>query len=123
MDKSLRNKVVEYINNQYGAEAEYPWEKYPDYAVFRHTNNKKWFALIMSVGRDKVGVSGEGLIDVINLKINDPILHDELVHEDGISRGYHMNKQHWITVLLDGTVSEDKVNNLIDISFMATTGK
>lgn len=123
MDKALRNRVIEFINNQYGAEAEYPWEKYSDYAVFRHTDNKKWFALIMSVGRDKIGLTREGMIDVINLKIDDPILHDELIHEDGISVGYHMNKQHWITVLLDGTVPYENICGLVDMSFQATASK
>ena len=30
------------------------------------------------------------------------------------------NKQHWVTVLLDGTVTEEQVYELIDASFMAT---
>lgn len=122
-NNKVSKKIIEYIADQYGAEPEYPWEKYPDYAVFRHTDNKKWFALIMTVTRDKLGVEGEGTVDVINLKINDSILHDELVHENGISLGYHMNKQHWITVLLDGSVDEERVENLIDVSFVATGKK
>lgn len=119
----MRDKVTKYISNQYGVDPEYPWDNYPEYTVFRHRDNKKWFALIMKVGCDKIGIKVEGQIDVINLKIDDPILHDTLVHEKGIVPGYHMNKQYWITVMLDGTVSEDQVYRLIDASFVATGKK
>ena len=120
---AVRDKVTKYISNQYGVDPEYPWDNYPEYTVFRHRDNKKWFALIMKVGCDKIGIKGEGQVDVINLKIDDPILHDTLVHEKGIIPGYHMNKQYWITVMLDGSVSEDQVYRLIDTSFAATGKK
>lgn len=45
---------------------------------------------------------------------------DMLIQEDGIMPAYHMNKLHWISVLLDGSVPEEKVRELIDMSFMAT---
>ena len=83
----------------------------------------KWFALVASIGRDKLGLDGKGYIDVINLKINDPMLQDELIHENGIFPAYHMNKKHWITVLLDGTIPKKQVENLIDVSFLATGNK
>lgn len=119
----MKEKIFEYIRNQYGADPEYLWEKFPDYAIFRHTDNKKWFALVASIGRDKLGLDGKGYIDVINLKINDPMLQDELIHENGIFPAYHMNKKYWITVLLDGTIPEKQVENLIDVSFLATGSK
>ncbi|MBR2295045.1 MAG: MmcQ/YjbR family DNA-binding protein [Clostridiales bacterium] len=119
----MRKEIVEYICSQYGSYPEYPWDKFPDYAVFRHTDNKKWFALVASVGRDKLGIEGDGKVDVINLKIGDPILHDELVHEKGIHPGYHMNKRYWISVLMDGTVSREQVEKLIDVSFIETGSK
>ena len=59
----------------------------------------------------------------MNLKIDDVILHDMLVHEDGILPAYHMNKQHWVTVLLDGTVGFDRVTGLLQVSFEATLPK
>ena len=33
---------------------------------------------------------------------------------------YHMNKLHWITVLLDGAVPDEKVYDLLEMSYMAT---
>lgn len=116
----MREKVFAYIKKKYKTSPEYPWAKYDRNAVFRHSDNKKWFALEMSVGREKLGLSGCGYVDVLNLKIDDRMFRDMLVQEDGIFPAYHMNKEHWITVLLDGTVEEGKVYDLIDTSFAAT---
>ena len=97
--------------------------KYDDNAVFRHSDNRKWFALVMGVRKDKLGLSGEGYVDVMNLKVDDMFLREMLTQQDGIMPAYHMNKQHWISVLLDGTVAEKKIFELIDISFAATASK
>ena len=114
---SMRDSIDSYINEQYGVEAEFPWERDDRSAVYRHKDNKKWFALIMDIGRDKFGLSGRGTVSVINLKTGDINLHEMLISENGIFPAYHMNKRKWITVLLDGTVPEENVRHLIDISF------
>ena len=112
--------VFEYIKRKYKVLPEYPWRRYDSNAVFRHADNKKWFALVMEVQREKLGFSGDEYVDVINLKMGDMFFRDMIIREDGIMPAYHMNKMHWISVLLDGTVPEEKVFDLIDISFMAT---
>lgn len=119
----MREKVFAYIKKKYKTSPEYPWAKYDDNAVFRHSDNKKWFALVMGVEKDKLGLSGTEYVDVINLKIDDMMFRDILVQTEGILPAYHMNKEHWITVLLDGTVEENKVYDLIDVSYMATASK
>ena len=119
----MKKKVFEYISEQYGVEPDYPWDNFSDYAVFRHRENQKWFALVMRVGFDKLGINKEGAVDVVNLRIADAILHDELIHETGIFPSYHMNKRYWITVLLDGTVPREQVFRLIDLSFDSTNAK
>ena len=116
----MRDFVFEFIKKKYKVSPEYPWAKYDSNAVFRHTDNKKWFALVMDVQREKLGLHGEEYVDVVNLKMDDIFFRDMLLRQNGIFPAYHMNKQHWITVLLDGTVPEEKVFELIDMSFMAT---
>ena len=119
----MRETVFAYIKKKYKTSPEYPWAKYDSNAVFRHSDNKKWFALIMDVEKGKLGLSGCEHVDVVNLKIGDMMLREMLVQQEGILPAYHMNKEHWITVLLDGTVEEEKVCELIDISFLATAPK
>jgi len=115
-----RQTVFEYIRKKYKVLPEYPWRRYDGNAVFRQADNKKWFALVMEVQREKLGFSGDEYVDVVNLKMDDMFFRDMIIREDGIIPAYHMNKMHWISVLLDGTVPEEKVFDLIDISFMAT---
>ena len=116
----MRKAVFEYIKKKYKVSPEYPWAKYDNNAVFRHGDNKKWFALVMDVQRNKLGLRGEEYVDVVNLKVDDMLFRDMLIRQEGICPAWHMNKQHWITVLLDGTLPEEKVFGLIDMSFMAT---
>lgn len=117
-----RSELEAYITETYHASAEYPWLKYPNYAVFRHRYNQKWFAVIMDVPRNKLGMPGETLLDAVNFKSN-PILIGSLLGEPGFFPAYHMNKDWWITAALDGTVSEDKIKMLLDISYQATAPK
>ena len=70
-----RSELELFIMETYNAEADYPWLKYPNYEVFRHCYNRKWFALIMDVPKNKLGLQGEEVLEVVNFKC-DPILID-----------------------------------------------
>ena len=118
----MREEIENYINENYNALQEYPWEKYPNFTTFKHKNNKKWFALIADVQYEKLQIKKEGIVDVINLK-NIPEMIGSLRKEDGILPAYHMNKKYWITILLDGTVPKQKICELIDISYELTSKK
>ncbi|MBR4341997.1 MAG: MmcQ/YjbR family DNA-binding protein [Lachnospiraceae bacterium] len=117
---TLRDSVFKYIKDKYMADPEYLWRRYPGYAVFRHKDNNKWFAVVMDVARDKVGLNGEERIDILDIKVSDPLFADALVSQKGFCRGYHLNKANWVTVFLDGIVSMKTICSLIDDSFMAT---
>lgn len=118
----MKEAIFAYIKKKYNTTPEYPWGE-GDGAVLRHSDNRKWFALVMRVGREKLGLAGDGLVDVVNLKMEDIVFKDALMQDKGILPAYHMNKEHWVTVLLDGTVEEGKVCDLIDLSFAATASK
>lgn len=117
-----RTELEEYILNNYSAEPDYPWIKYPNYEVFRHTSNKKWFALIMDVPQNRLGLQGEDVLQVVNFKC-DPVLLGSLLDEKGFFPAYHMSKASWITVSLDGSVEDEKIKMLLDMSFDATAPK
>ena len=119
----MRQDVLGYIKKKYKVSPEYPWRRDPDSAVFRHDDSRKWFALVMAVEGNKVGLPGGDLVDVINLKIDDLFYRDIIITRDGIMPAYHMNKMHWITVRLDGSVEPELVKDLIDMSFAATASR
>lgn len=114
------DQLKKYITEQYNSDEEHPWIKYPEYAVFRHKNNQKWFAVIMAVPKSKIGLHSDERIDIINVKC-DPIMIGSLLNEDGFFPAYHMNKSYWITISLDESVDDEKIKWLIDLSYELTS--
>lgn len=114
-----RAALERYILETYHAAADHPWAAYPCHTVFRHPANRKWFALVMELPRKALGLAGEGSLDAVNLKC-DPRLIGSLLGEAGFFPAYHMSKQNWITVALDGSVPDEKLKTLLDMSYDAT---
>ena len=117
-----REELEEWILATYQTQVDFPWEKHPTYQVFRHSSNKKWFAVILEVPKEKLGLPGEGVLQVVNIKC-DPIMVGSLRLEPGFFPAYHMNKEKWLTIALDGTVPAQRIQMLIDISFGLTAPK
>ena len=76
----------------------------------------------MDLPKSKLGLQGVELLDVVNFKC-DPLLIGSLREEPGFFPAYHMNKDSWITVALDGSVPDDKIKMLLDMSYQATAPK
>lgn len=115
--------VVQYIQKKYNERPEFLWENTPQNAAIRHSDTKKWFAvLLMEMSKNKLGLQGEGNADIIDLKCN-PELIGTLIDGKSYLPGYHMNKEHWITVVLDGELSMHKIYDLIDLSYELTENK
>ena len=110
------SSVLKLMKQRYGADGEYLWDEYPNFAVFRHAGGKrKWFALLMRrLANEKLGRALPGSSDVINLKVS-PDLAAILRDEKGIFAAYHMNKKHWISVCLDA-VPREQIEDLIEHS-------
>lgn len=111
-----KEEIFKYVKKLYGTEPEYLWERCPSDAVLRHAGNKKWYAVIMNVSKDKLGLDGSDTVDIINVKCV-PDMIGSLIQSKGFMPGYHMNKDNWITILLDGTVSEAKILDFLDMSY------
>ncbi|SFK64842.1 Predicted DNA-binding protein, MmcQ/YjbR family [Lachnospiraceae bacterium KH1T2] len=116
----IRQDIEKFISEKYNVSPEYLWKRYPGFAVFRHEDNRKWFALTGNITKDKLGMASTEDVYLINVKIDDLMLRDILLHQPGYFPGYHMNKRSWIAILLDGTVSFDEVCRMIDTSFELT---
>ncbi len=117
-----RESLDKYILHKFSVMAEFPWVSAPTYAVYRHQRNNKWFAVVMEIPKNKIGIEEDGNINVVNLK-SDPLLIGSLILDNGIYPAYHMNKNHWVTVCLDGSVEEEKIKWLLDLSFELTDTK
>ena len=108
-----------YLTGTYSTTGENLFAKYPSFQVFRHHGNKKWFAVIMDIPRKNLGLPGDGEISVVNLKC-DTRLIGSFREEPGIFPGWHMNKAHWLSVALDGTVEDEKIKFLMNMSYELT---
>ena len=117
-----RAELEKYIAEEYGVSADYPWEGEPEYAVYRHAANRKWFALFMRVPSERLSLPGGGDVDIVNLKC-DPVTIGAVMGESGIFPAYHMNKENWLSVALDGSADEDLTRTLVDMSYDLTMPK
>ncbi|MCP2040620.1 putative DNA-binding protein (MmcQ/YjbR family) [Neisseria sp. HSC-16F19] len=106
------------LRKRYGPDPDYPWQKFPDYAVFRHPHNRKWFCLLARVPADKLGLPGTDMCEIANIKTR-PEWVGPLRTRRGILPAYHMNKEHWLTLLL-AEMEENDVLDLIGHSFELT---
>ena len=117
-----REELRQFVLSNYSAEPDRPWLNHPCFEVFRHSNNQKWFALVMDLPKSKLGLPSTDIVDVVNLKC-DPILVGSLRDDTGIFPAYHMSKANWITVALDGSVPDEKLKVLLDLSYELTATK
>lgn len=117
-----RESVLKYVSDTYGTSPEYPWANDNESAVLRHSENTKWYGLVIRIPRSKIGLPGDDYIDVLNVKC-DPLISGSFKCMTGISPAYHMNKEKWISIALDGTVEEETVIYLIDLSYQLTLSK
>ena len=110
------NEIINYIKNKYGDELEFLWEKSPKTAVIRRKSTKKWYAVILTISKRKLNLDSDEAVEIINLH-NSPEEIEKLIDNKKYFPAYHMNKKHWCTICLDGTVELKEIYKLIDISY------
>ena len=109
-------EIIDYINNKYGDKLEFLWEKSPKNAVLRRKSSNKWYAVILTIPKRKFGLESDEVIEVINLH-NIPKEIEKLIDYKRYFPAYHMNKKHWCTICLDGTIELKEIYKKIDISY------
>ena len=113
-------RIMALVQEKYGNQLEYLWEKSPDTAVLRHEDNQKWYAILMRIPWDRLDKGRGGLVEAVNLK------HDQvadLLSQNGIYPAFHMNKRYWISLPLDDTLSDERVLELFERSWFLTSKK
>lgn len=112
----MKKFATDYAYEKYGTEAEYLWKRDPQSFVLRREDNQKWYAVFMNIKRERIGISGEGTVDIAVVKC-EPMLKGTLLAESGVLPAYHMNKDKWITIMLDGSASETIIKGALDMSY------
>ena len=116
-----KQEFLKYCLDTYGTSPDYPFDEDFETAVLRHVDNRKWYAIVMCVSRRKFGFDSDDVIDVVNLKLPTEMF-GSFDAADGVYPAYHMNKLHWISVLLPDAL-DDIVQFLVNVSFEATKDK
>ena len=119
---TVLEQVFAYVKKTYGVKPDRPFPNSPESPVLRHRDSRKWFGIVMEVPRERLGLAGEGSVGVLNLKCS-PLLAGALREREGILPAYHMNREQWISVLLDGTVPPEEIFPLVDLSFELTASR
>ena len=115
-------KLVALIHEKFSDEPEFLWEKFPNFAVFRRKDNRKWYAVIMVVPRKTLQLAGDGELEILNLRVVPEEL-DKLVDDEKYFRGWHMNKKSWITLRLDGALSFEEISARLEQSYRLAAKK
>ena len=116
-----KHSFFEYCLFAYGTQPDYPFDDWMESAVFRHADNKKWYAITLNVSRRKLGLDSDETVDVVNLKLPTEMF-GSFGAADGVYPAYHMNKLHWVSVILPDA-PEDVVHFLLNASFEATKSR
>jgi len=115
------NIISKYIKQKYNANPEYLWESEPGFGVFRNPNNNKWFGIIMNIKKNKIIGNDNKEIEVLNLMLHDKT--EYYLKNENIYPAYHMNKKNWVSIILDESLNNDEIYDLIDISFSNSNKK
>ena len=116
-----KQELFDLCLNLYATSPDYPFDEDFETAVLRHGDTRKWYAIVMRVPRSKFGQGSDEVIDVVNLKLPTEMFGSFGVAE-GVYPAYHMNKLHWISVLLPDA-PDDVVRFLVNASFEITRAK
>ncbi|MCI4126475.1 MmcQ/YjbR family DNA-binding protein [Bacillus haynesii] len=114
-----REDIFKHVKEKFDTSPDYLFQKFPNYAALRHEPNEKWYGLVMNVLPEKLGLDGNNEIDILNLKCP-PEISGSLRNGKSILPGYHMDKENWISLVLERIDSEEEVYNLIEQSFNLT---
>lgn len=112
----ISSEVIDYCN-KYGGNHVNPFKKNPDILAFVNEKNK-WYALLSDVEYNKLNKNTDTTtkVKILNLKYpTDNIL--DIIDNKNIFPAYHMNKKHWISIVLDKNIKLETIKELIDISY------
>ena len=109
-------QIIDYVRDTYGDELEYLWQKFPDNAVWRRKDNQKWYGAILTVSGLKLGLPTNEFLEIIDLRLQKELM-EKTIDNIRYFPGWHMNKNNWYTIILDGRVPTEEICARIDESY------
>jgi len=109
-------KIIQHVQNTYHDELNFLWQRFPNNAVFKRKDTNKWYAALLTISKRKLGLNSDELIDILDLRIKPEELQT-VVDGKKYFPGYHMNKKHWYTIGLDGSVPLEEILQRLDTSY------
>lgn len=109
-------EIIKYVKEKYNDDLEYLWQKFPDNAVLRNKENNKWYAALMVLSERKLGIASDKTVDIIDLRYQKDVI-EEITDNKKVFKGYHMNKNNWITIRLDESMTIKEIFELTDNSY------
>ena len=109
--------LIEYVHKTYGDTLEFLWEKSPNNAIWRRKDSQKWYAAILTVQKSKLGIPSDEVVEIMDLR-GEPEGLEKLIDHQRYYPGWHMNKKHWFTIILDGSVSMDEICSRLNKSYL-----
>ena len=117
-----RDTLFDFARKRWGIEPDCPFADYPEAAVLRHQDTGKWFAIVMPAKAEKFGLPVQernAEFDIVNLKCQPPLV-TLILEKEGVFPAYHMNRKHWVSILLGGAFPEEEILELLELSFRLT---
>lgn len=115
-------EIIKYVKEKYNDDLEYLWQKFPDNAVLRNKENNKWYAALMVLSERKLGIASDKTVDIIDLRYQKDAI-EEITDNKKVFKGYHMNKNNWITIRLDESMTIKEIFELTDNSYKLSLKK
>lgn len=108
-------RIVSHIADKYGDEPEFLWKDDLNAAI-RRKDSRKWYAVLMTVSRRKLGFDSDEIVEALDLHATAQVT-ERLVDGVVFLPGYHMNKKYWYTVVLDDTADDETLFDRIAVSY------
>ena len=113
---NVKLQLMDYCSQRFGTVPDAPWPETPENFTFKTARRNKWYALFMTIPYKSLGLAKAGKVDVLNIKLP-PAKIEQLVDRQHFYPAYHMNKKHWLTVLLQKDADISLVQELLAESY------
>ncbi len=109
-------RLLAHAAEVYGDEPEFLWESTPGNGILRRKDSGKWYAALLTIPKSKLGFDSGQITEIVNLHAA-PAQVEDLRKRPDIYPGWHMNKKSWYTILLDGSVDNAELFDLLAESY------